>query len=138
MFRWIEGLALVITCSDWRLHHKRTNFDRRITRLLRVKGIDLIALPGPDGLLKPERANEWQTLLKQAALLIEVHRIRSVALVAHQRCAGHPVSDEQHEKDVVAAAAALKAGLAFDGPVTAAIALYASDTRWSLRQVAAL
>jgi hypothetical protein len=136
MFRWIEGLALVVTCSDWRLHHRRTNFDRSIARLLRARGVDVIALPGPDGLLSPERAGEWQIMLKQALLLIEVHRIQSVALVAHQRCAGHPVTDAEHEQDVVTTATALKEALAFKGPVSAVIAIYKTDSRWNLKRVA--
>jgi hypothetical protein len=105
--------------------------------MLKVGGADLIAVPGPDGMLKPEREAEWQVALGQIKLLIGAHHPASLTVVAHQRCAGHPVSDEVHESDVATTAKALKAQTAFEGPVVAMVAVYRSDARWDLKKIAA-
>jgi hypothetical protein len=58
-----------------------------------------------------------------------------LAVVAHQRCAGHPVDDDQHEHDVLEAAMALKAKTGFGGPVLAVVATYNSDKSWGLKEI---
>jgi hypothetical protein len=87
-------------------------------------------------LIKPERKSEWQTAVAQIRLLIGAHAPRVVAVVAHQRCAGHPVTDGEHDMDVVATARALKAETGFKGPVRAFVAVYLSDTSWELKDIA--
>jgi hypothetical protein len=129
-------VAVLLTCADWRLHHSRIDMNRRIARLLKVYGADLIAAPGPDGLILPERKSEWQSALDQIKLLIGAHHPVALAVVAHQRCAGHPVSDDQHVTDVEATAKALKAQTGFAGPVAAIVAVYHSDARWDFKRVA--
>jgi|HubBroStandDraft_3_1064219.scaffolds.fasta_scaffold83225_2 hypothetical protein len=130
-----KKLAIAITCADWRLHQHRVDLNRRLARSLKVDGVDLLAVPGPDGLLRPERNGEWQALVAQASLLIGAHSPETVAVVAHQRCAGHPVSDHDHDTDVAAAAKALKQATGFAGPVVAMVAVYNSDTSWDLKTV---
>jgi len=126
----------MLTCADWRLHQRKVDLNARLARRLGVGGIDLIAVPGPDGLVKPERQSEWQTAVAQIKLLIGAHDPQVVAVVAHQRCAGHPVTDGEHDADVVATAEALKRETGFAGPVRALIAVYHTDTTWDLKDVA--
>jgi hypothetical protein len=128
-------LAVSLVCADWRLHHKRVDLNKRLSRLLHVDGIDTIAVPGPDGLIKPERAAEWKSAVDQIALLISVHKPVKLVVVAHQRCAGHPVDDGQHKIDVMATAKALKETTKFAGPVVAVVAIYHSDAKWGLEQI---
>lgn len=128
-------LAVSLVCADWRLHHKRVDLNKRLSRLLGVDGIDLVAVPGPDGLAKPERAAEWKVAVDQVALLASVHKPVALTVVAHQRCAGHPVDDEQHRKDVMTVAKALKAATKFTGPVVAVVATYKNDAKWGLDEV---
>lgn len=135
MFGRKHKVAVALTCADWRLHHSRVDFNRRIARMLKVGGADLIAVPGPDGLLKPERESEWQVALAQIKLLIGAHHPQSLTVVAHQRCAGHPVSDEVHEADVATTAKGLKAETGFEGPVVAIVAVYRSDAKWDLKKI---
>ncbi|HWA89761.1 MAG TPA: carbonic anhydrase [Rhizomicrobium sp.] len=135
MFGRKHKVAVALTCADWRLHHSRIDFNRRIARLVKVDGADLIAVPGPDGLIKPERDAEWQVALGQIKLLIGAHRPDSLVVVAHQRCAGHPVSDGEHETDVAATARKLKEETGFAGPVVAAVAVYHSDKKWDLKKI---
>lgn len=129
-------LAIALTCADWRLHQRKVDFNARMARKLGVGGVDLIAVPGPDGLIKPERAGEWQAAVAQIKLLIGAHAPQSVAVVAHQRCAGHPVTDGEHDADVAATAETLKKLTGFTGPVRALVAVYQSDASWDFKDVA--
>jgi hypothetical protein len=130
-----KKVAVALTCADWRLHHRRVDLNRRLTKALRVHGVDLIAVPGPDGLATPERRGEWEAATAQIRLLIGAHQPESLAVLAHQRCAGHPVSDEAHDTDVAAAAKALKAETGFAGPVAAMVAVYHTDSKWDLKRI---
>jgi hypothetical protein len=130
-----KKLAVALVCADWRLHQRKVSLSAMLAGFLKVDGVDLIAVPGPDGLLKPERANEQQSATGQISLLAGVHSPITLAVVAHQKCAGHPVSDHDHETDSMATARALKAATKFTGPVIAAVVVYHSDTNWSLKKV---
>jgi hypothetical protein len=131
-----KKLAIVLTCADWRLHQRKVDLNARLAKVLGVVGVDLIAVPGPDGLIKPERNSERQTAVTQIKLLIGAHAPLVVAVVAHQRCAGHPVTDGEHDAHVVETAKALKAETGFKGPVRAIVAVYQSDTSWELKDIA--
>jgi hypothetical protein len=132
-----KKLAVALVCADWRLHHTRSAFNKQLRRVLRVDGVDYVAVPGPDGLKRPEREAEWKTALDQVKLLISAHAPVLIAVVAHQRCAGHPVSDEAHLGDVAITAKALKAETGFSGPCQALIAQYHSDFSWKVKPVGA-
>lgn len=130
-----KKLAVALMCADWRLHQKIVEMNARRARLLRVHGADVVAVPGPDGLAATGREAEWEVAAAQVKLLIGAHSPKTLAVVAHQRCAGHPVSDEQHDHDVAATARALKEKTGFEGPVAALVAVYHSDTKWDLKRV---
>jgi len=130
-----KKLAVALTCADWRLHAHKVDLNRRIAGLLHVDGVDLIAVPGPDGLIKAERKGEWETAVAQIKLLIGAHSPHALIVLAHQRCAGHPVSDHEHDADVAKTAEALKSATGFAGPVRAAVAVYHSDTAWDLKTI---
>jgi type II secretory pathway component PulM len=129
-------LAIVLTCADWRLHQRKVDLNARLARRLAATGVDLITVPGPDGLIEPERQSEWQTAVSQIKLLIGAHSPAVMAVVAHQRCAGHPVTDGEHDADVVATAKALKEATGFAGPVRAIVAVYHADLAWDLKDAA--
>ena len=131
-----KRIAVVLTCAEWRLHQRKVDLNHRLAKLLRVDGADLIAVPGPDGLLKPERAAEWEAVLGQVKLLIGAHSPKALAVVVHQRCAGHPVSDAEHDIDAREMAKKLKAWTGFEGPVRAVVLVYNSDTSWDLKPLA--
>jgi len=131
-----KKLAVALTCADWRLHQRKVDLNARLASRLGVDGVDLITVPGPDGLIRPERQGEWTTAVAQIKLLIGAHAPQVLTVVAHQRCAGHPVSDGEHDADVVATAEALKKETGFAGPVRAIIAVYHTDMKWDLKDVA--
>lgn len=131
-----KNLAVALTCADWRLHQRKVDLNRRIAKLLKVQGVDLIAVPGPDGLIKAEREAEWMTAVGQISLLVGAHTPVALIVLAHQRCAGHPVSDPQHDTDVAVTARMLKEATRFQGPVHAAVAVYHADSAWDLKPIA--
>lgn len=128
-----KKLAVALTCVDWRLHHHKVGLSARMARLLRVHGVDVVTVPGPDGLLRSERQAEWLVALSQVKLLIAIHNPVALMVLAHQRCAGHPVPDWDHDHDVAKIAQALKTESGFAGRVRAAVAVYRSDTSWELK-----
>ena len=130
-----KKLAVAVVCADWRLHHRKSDFTTQIGRALGVEGVDIVAVPGPDGLVLPERAGEWTAAIGQVKLLVGAHAPVALAVVAHQRCAGHPVSDDAHVGDVAKTADALKKETGFSGRVAAMVAEYRSDLNWNVRTV---
>jgi len=128
-----KKLAVALTCVDWRLHHRNVRLNARLAKMLRVHGVDVLTVPGPDGLLKPERQAEWQIIVAQVKLLIAIHKPVKLVVLGHQRCAGHPVPDWDHDTDVAKTAKALKAEADFAGPVRAVVAVYRADTSWELK-----
>jgi hypothetical protein len=130
-----KSLAVAMTCSDWRLHQRVVDFNGRIGKATGTGEVDLVALPGPDGLLNPERVGEWEAAKAQVKLLADAHHAAALAVVAHQRCAGHPASDGEHDRDVQAVAKKLKESLEFSGPVYALVATYKNNRSWGLKEV---
>jgi sugar phosphate isomerase/epimerase len=130
-----KKLAVALTCVDWRLHQHKVGLNARLAKWLRVHGVDVVTVPGPDGLLRAERREEWQVAVSQVKLLIAIHNPVTLVVLAHQRCAGHPVPDWDHDSDVAKTAQALKAAAEYAGKVRAAVAIYRSDTSWELKPV---
>jgi hypothetical protein len=130
-----KKLAVALACADWRLHQHKVDMNRRLAKLLGVHGVDLVAVPGPDGLMKPGRNAEWQAVVGQIGFFIAAHAPQVLAVVAHQRCLGHPVSDAEHEADVLATAKALKAETGFAGPVRAVLMVYRSNASWNFKPI---
>ena len=130
-----KKIGVAVTCADWRLHQRHVGLYKQIAGKLDVQGVDINALPGPDGLLLPERQRDWACVVDGVKLLVGAHKAVAIAVVAHQRCAGHPVSDDQHDHDAAVAAKALKAAAGFAGPSYALVAVYHTDDKWTLKQV---
>ena len=126
----------MLTCADWRLHHPRAGLYRQLCRALGVHGVFMDAVPGPDGLLGPDREAEWAPVVRWTRLLADTRMPHALAVVAHQNCIAHPVSDGQHEADVGRVAKALKHEVGFAGPMMALVAVHHSDAKWSLKRIA--
>ena len=131
-----KKLAVVLTCADWRLHHPRAGLYKQGCRLLHSNGLFIVAVPGPDGLLNAARQAEWQGAIGSVKIFADRQLTDQIAVMAHQNCLAHSVSDEQHETDARAVAEALKSALNFKGPVHALIAMRHSDADWSLKELA--
>jgi carbonic anhydrase len=131
-----KKLAIAITCSDWRLHQDAVHYNQQLAKLLDVDGVDLVVVPGPDGLYKGENAAGLKVVTDAATLLAGAHNSVSIAVVGHYKCAGNPVSDEQHDADAAATAQALRKAMDFKGPIVAVSTVYHDDSKWSLKEIA--
>ena len=129
-------VAIALTCVDWRIHHPRAGLYRQLCRALGVDGVFMDAVPGPDGVLNQGREADWAAVARWTKLLTDTRAPHSLAVVAHQNCIAHAVSDEQHEADVRRVAETLKGELAFAGPMLAFVAVRHSDVKWDLKEIA--
>jgi len=132
-----KRLAVGIFCVDWRLHQKSVNIVEKVRAHLRVDGVDVIAIPGPDGAcVQAGREAEMKSLTDWLALLIGAHKPVTIAFVGHYQCARNVVDDKTHDKNVEETMRWFKKETGFVGEMVAFSATYQSDTRWGLKEVA--
>jgi len=88
-----KQFAAVITCMDGRVQLPVSQYLRE---RFKVDYVDTITEPGPVGLLaqKPE-TSEVQGIWKRLEISIYKHHAGDIAVVAHEDCAGNPVSQKE-------------------------------------------
>lgn len=134
-----KRLAIGVFCADWRLHQEGVHINNAVCKALGVDGVDVIAIPGPDRVCAvDDYAVERDQLAKWLDLLVGAHHPVAIAFVAHYNCAGHPVDDEQHDRDIETMLREYKELLEFDGEMVAYCATRKSDTDWPLKEIARL
>jgi hypothetical protein len=69
---------------DWMIRHFDADY------------VDTITEPGPDGILAGSNAETIASIRRRVEVSTRAHGSRVVALVAHDDCAGNPVSKEEH------------------------------------------
>lgn len=132
-----KRIAIGVFCADWRLHQEGVHINNVLCKNLGVDGVDVISIPGPDKICAfEEYAIEKELLAKWLDLLIDAHKPVAIAFIAHYNCAGHPVEDEQHDKDVERMLRGFKEILDFDGDMVAFCATYKDDANWPLKEIA--
>jgi Putative carbonic anhydrase len=129
-----KKLGIAVVCVDWRLHQKEVRLSEAVCDALGVDVVDVAALPGPDGVLKPTREGERDALVKGLKLLVGAHHPVSIALVGHYSCAGNPVDDPVHDVDAKETADFLKTETGFKD-VRAFSAVRMSDMDWKLKEL---
>lgn len=132
-----KKLAIGVFCADWRLHQEGVHINNAVCKKLGVDGVDVIAVPGPDRVCAvDDYAIERDQLVKWIDLLVNAHHSAAIAFVAHYNCAGHPVTDEQHDKDIETMLRWYKETLDFHGEMVAYCATRETDTKWPLKEIA--
>lgn len=132
-----KKLAIGVFCADWRLHQEGVHINNAVCKALGVDGVDVIAIPGPDKVCAvDDYVLERDQLVKWLDLLVDAHKSVAIAFVAHYNCAGHPVEDEQHDKDVEQMLHWYKETLDFPGEMVAYCATRKTDTDWPLKEIA--
>lgn len=129
-----KRLGIAVMCVDWRLHQKDVRMSEQIRDALGVDVVDVVAVPGPDGFLKPTREGDQESLVKALKLLIGAHHPLAVALVGHYTCAANPVDDPVHDVDAKEMAEFLKKETGFKA-IKAFSAVRHSDDDWRLKEV---
>jgi carbonic anhydrase len=133
-------VALIVSCSDFRLHDEAVHIIDQARRLLGARAAaDIIVRPGPDGILIDPKQRELhaKSLIAEVKLLVGAHGIADILVLSHGDCKGHPVSDEQHEEDALLTAKRLKQETGIKGDAIAAIAtrVNENDKKWMVRRV---
>ena len=97
-----------------------------------VDYVDVISEPGPDGILA---RNADQAIIANIKKRIDIslgkHGSKVIALVAHDDCAGNPVSEAEHRKDLLAGRETLKK-MGLNAEI---ILLYVSDDWRTVKEI---
>lgn len=116
-----QTIAVVLTCMDDRLHDPDAQIIQQLKKLLGVERVFVRTVAGPDGKIK-QGGFGLDDIVADTQLIIDAKGASIVGVLPHCDCAGHPVSDEDHERDAIDAANVLLDALEFDGSVVPLIA----------------
>jgi len=122
--------ATAVTCIDGRAHQPVIDYLKRVHG---VDTVDLVSAPGVNKLLAEGIPSAHTEFLKgNASVSITAHQAGLIAVVGHYDCAGNPVDEQQHQRDIVAA---VRTVAAWDLGVKV-IGLWV-DSAWSASEVGA-
>ena len=98
-----ETFFTSIGCMDGRVQEPVLAFGQE---KFGVKYADTITEAGLVGVLAKENVDPslLEAIKKKILISIEKHHSKGIVVHGHQGCAGNPVEDEQHKKDVLKAA----------------------------------
>lgn len=132
-----KKIAVGVFCADWRLHQEGVHINEQVRKHLGVDAVDVIAFPGPDGVCASVvRDSERGILTDWLKLLIGAHKPVALAFIPHYNCAGHPVSEEEHDTGSEEMLKHYKNATGFKGEMVALCATYDHDKSWPLKEVA--
>ena len=95
-----------INCIDGRVQAPVTEF---IKNTYGADYVDLITEPGPDKVLSQNKdVNIIESIKRRALISIEKHKSKIVIIAAHHDCAGNPVGEDEHRKQLKDAAQNIK------------------------------
>jgi len=85
--------ATAILCMDGRIQHPVSVW---VKEYFHVNYVDMITLPGADGVLALGPIGRIHWIRESATLSVEAHHSRAIAVVGHHDCAGNLVSKDVH------------------------------------------
>ena len=99
------AFCTAVNCMDGRTQQPVSDYLRR---RFAAECVDTVTEPGPDGILAAgtDRAT-IDSIFRRVGISLERHGSRSIAIVSHHDCAGHPVDKQSHVRDVLLAASRL-------------------------------
>lgn len=92
-----ESFAVALTCIDGRIHDALRDW---IHHRFDVDAIDLVTVQGPDNVLANEDDAWVDRLAERVRVSQRAHGSTQLILASHSDCAGHPVPDAEHRRDV--------------------------------------
>lgn len=132
-----KKIAVGVFCSDWRLHQEGVHINNAVAKYLGVDGVDVIALPGPDGVcVVDSRQVEQGIVADWLKVLVGAHKPVALVFMPHYNCAGHPVSDEEHDKGAQEMLEYYQKATGFTGEYVALNAVFHDDTNWTIKEIA--
>ena len=118
--------AAVMTCMDYRLHEASAAQYSQLCEILNVDRCYIETEAGPDGAIL-NGGDRWKGAMRNLSIIDEAKHPDIFAIVAHYDCAGYPVSNEQHDHDVVAAAKKLSLELFGENGKVVPLVAYPSE-----------
>lgn len=108
-----ETFFTSVGCMDGRVQEPILHFGQQ---KFGVKYADTITEAGLVGLLAQKNADPvlLDSIKKKILISIEKHHSKGIIVHGHQECAGNPVDDKQHKKDVLKAAKTIGALISND------------------------
>lgn len=92
------SFCTAINCMDGRV---QLPVIRYLQDCLDVLYVDVISEAGPVRVLSDPAPSETKTsILRRVTISAEAHGSKVIAVVAHADCAGHPVGEEQQQRDL--------------------------------------
>ncbi len=85
--------ATAFGCIDGRTTAPTTTF---LKETLGVDFVDYVSEPGPDKVLLQATPTDLAAIKQKLLVSVNAHRSRTIAVVAHHDCAGHPVPRAEH------------------------------------------
>lgn len=103
-----ESFFTSVGCMDGRVQEPVLNFGQQ---MFNVKYADTITEAALVGLLAKDDvdSNLLASIKKKILISLEKHHSKGIIVHGHAECAGNPVADEQHKKDVQKAAQTISA-----------------------------
>lgn len=87
-----------VGCTDGRVQIPIRIYGQKVTG---AKYPDTISDPGAAGIIAGNPSKEFlNRLLNELNISLEKHHSKGVIVHGHQDCAGHPVDDETHKRDI--------------------------------------
>jgi hypothetical protein len=99
-----DRYATIVSCIDGRVQRP---LDEWVRGQLDVEYVDTITEPGPDRMLTDAAEPAVDALLAKVAVSRAAHGSRILVLAGHSDCAGNPVPDDVHRRQLRAAVARL-------------------------------
>ena len=100
-----DGFATAINCIDGRGQKPVTQAIKKDTG---AQFVDTVTGPGIVGGLANGDQEVIDSAKAQLTISVEKHNSKGIIVGGHASCAGHPVEDNTHKKDVVAAVAEVR------------------------------
>lgn len=92
--------AVAVTCIDGRI---QSAVAESVRSAHDATYVDVVTVPGIDGALLEPSSPARQQVRDAVAVSVDAHDSRVAVVAGHTDCAGHPVDDATHERDVRAA-----------------------------------
>lgn len=127
-----ESFFTSIGCMDGRVQEPILHFGQR---KFNAKYADTITEAGLVGLLARNPDNKLLKSLKSKILIsLEKHHSKGIIVHGHQECAGNPVEDDQHKKDVLKTAQTIAALIKNDIQIIP-VFVKRSEKEWAVEEL---